>query len=61
MLNAQCFALFGRTQSNSLVNYSFDIMRFRILDATVWNLKLTGSESSNLIGQAATFAEWEIL
>jgi MEKHLA domain len=50
-----------KLQTCSHLSYSFDTIRFRILDGTVWNLKIAGSESSDMIGQAATFSEWEIL
>ena len=52
---------FDNLQTYSHLNYSLDIIRFRILDGTVWNLKIAGSESSDMIGQAATFAGWENL
>lgn len=52
---------FDNLQTFSHLSYSLDIIRFRILDGTVWNLKIAGSETIDLIGQAATFSEWEIL
>ena len=33
--------------------------RFKIMDGTVWNVKLVGDEI--MYGQAATFASWEDL
>ena len=42
-----------------LIFYSSFYIRFRILDCTVWNVKL--SEDETLLGQAATFSAWEEL
>lgn len=49
----------GYIENYSGVRISLDKSRFRMLDGTVWNVALP--EFEGLIGQAATFSQWDDL
>ena len=49
----------GYVENYSGIRISLDKSRFRMLDGTVWNIVLP--EFPGLIGQAATFSQWDDL